>query len=59
MARQASEVEISPIKIRKHELHCYQWLVQVINLVVTLVEALTTSMSQRSFPDYAYYADSE
>merc|ERR1712203_147939 len=30
---------------------------QVINLVVTLVEALTTSMSQRSFPDYAYYAD--
>jgi len=30
---------------------------EVINLVVTLVEALTTSMSQRSFPDYAYYAD--
>jgi hypothetical protein len=30
---------------------------EVINLVVTLVEALTTSMSQRSFPDYAFYAD--
>jgi len=31
---------------------------EVINLVVTLVEALITSMSQRSFPDYAYtYAD--
>jgi hypothetical protein len=27
-------------------------LFQVINLVVTLVEALTTSMSQRAFPDY-------
>lgn len=25
---------------------------EVINLVVTLVEALTTSMSQRAFPDY-------
>jgi len=30
---------------------------EVVNLVVTLVEALTTSMSQRSFPDYAYYAE--
>ena len=34
----------------KHDL-----LLQVVNLVVTLVEALTTSMSQRSFPaDYVY-----
>jgi hypothetical protein len=30
---------------------------EVVHLVVTLVEALTTSMSQRSFPDYAYYAE--
>jgi hypothetical protein len=30
---------------------------QASEVVVTLVEALTTSMSQRSFPDYAYYAE--